>query len=104
MLVLCRRAEPSEGLALRVQRGAAGAVALQGGGVVVQGGDVGQAAGQPGAQEANVAVGAHAVVPVDERGLQDGPLWAEFRKEQPGLNYITHGGCKHMKACQKNDN
>lgn len=73
--MLWRGAEPSEGLALRVQRGAAGAVALQGGGVVVEGGHVGQAARQTGAQDAHVAVGAHAVVTVDERGLQDGPLW-----------------------------
>lgn len=59
----------SESLTLCVLHGAEGAVALQSHWVVVERGDVGQAARQPGRHVSDAAVGADAVVSVDVRGL-----------------------------------
>lgn len=61
---------PSERLALRVLRGAGGTVALQSQRVVVERGDVGLAARQPGGHVAGLTVCTHAVVAVDVGGVR----------------------------------
>lgn len=59
----------SEGLTLRVLRGADGAVAVQSHGVVVKWGDVRLAARQPGGHVAGATVCADTVVTVDVGGV-----------------------------------